>query len=108
MAHEGQLRIGDSHDGNWFACSGGLDAVVADDGGQWVQGVVNLEGKALEAAKQQLEEVRSGASATAVYSGEVYTLGRRDTRKVDEMKVRIEGIDDTGNVRLKSDTVPVD
>lgn len=106
MAHEGQLKIDDSQNGDWFPCSGGLDTVVADDGGQWIQGVVNLKGEALEAAKRQLESVRNDEPATATYSGQIYTVERRDTRTVDELKVRIEGIDETGNVRLESDTIP--
>lgn len=86
-----------------MACDGGLDSYADRDGGLRVRGVVNLKGEALQEARELMENARDGTAGTARYSGEVYTSDRRDVRTVRDMRVRIEGIDETGNVRVESD-----
>lgn len=104
MGHDGTLILTDD-DGTErrLICGGGLDSYVDDDGGTRIRGVVNVHGEAVEEARRVMERVREGADPTARYTGEVYTVDRRDIRKVHEMRVRIQGIDETGNVRIESD-----
>jgi hypothetical protein len=104
MAHEGTLILpADDGGERRVRCDGGLDSYASSDGGLRIRGVVNLKGEGLEEARQLMERSRSGNEATARYTGEVYGVDRRDVRLVSDMRVRIEGIDETGNVRVESD-----
>lgn len=104
MAHDGTLILA-TEDGREqrVPVGGGLDTYAATDGGLRIRGVVSVEGEALERAKLLMERARAGEAATARYSGEVYGVDRRDVRLVNDLRVRIEGIDETGNVRVESD-----
>lgn len=104
MAHEGTLILADD-DGREtrVQCGGGLDTYASSDGGVLIRGVVNVKGEALQETREIMERARTGEVHTARYSGEVYSVGRRDVRLVNDLRVRIEGIDETGNVRVESD-----
>jgi hypothetical protein len=103
MAHEGTLILTEGGREHRVPVGGGLDTYAATDGGLRIRGVVSVEGEALERAKRLMERARTGKEATARYSGEVYGVDRRHVRHVDDLQVRIEGIDETGNVRVESD-----
>jgi hypothetical protein len=104
MAHRGTLFLAD-RDGREreVPVGGGLDSYVDSDGGLRVRGVVSVHGDALEYARRAMESARGGEPAMARYSGEVHTVDRRDVRTVEGLPLRIEGIDETGNVRVESD-----
>jgi hypothetical protein len=104
MAQEGTLIMAEE-DGRErrVEVDGGLDTYADQDGGLRVRGVINVKGDALEKARRIMERARAGEPTMARYSGEVYTVDRRDVRTVDNMRVRIAGIDETGNVRVESD-----
>jgi hypothetical protein len=103
MAHEGTLILTEGGRDHRVPVGGGLDTYAATDGGLRIRGVVSVEGEALERTRRLMERSRSGEEATARYSGEIYGVDRRDVRLVNDLPVRIEGIDETGNVRVESD-----
>ena len=104
MPSEGTLIMSDGN-GNErrVACSGGLDTALSRDGDMRIYGVVNVKGDDLEAARQVMAQAQEGESPVVRYSGEVYTEDRSDKRQVDELELRIEAIDETGNVHVESD-----
>lgn len=104
MAHEGKLILADEQGKEHeVRCGGGLDTYADTDGGLRVRGVVNVKGEALAEARELMERARSGDPHAARYTGEVYDVNRRDKRRVEDLRVRIEGIDETGNIRVESD-----
>lgn len=88
-----------------LACEGGLDSHPNTEGGLVIEGLLNVDGAALEEAREVLERARGVDQPMARFTGEVYTVDRRDTRRVENVPVRIEAVDETGNVRVESDGV---
>jgi hypothetical protein len=104
MAHIGTLILA-GEDGRELSVEvgGGLDSYVDRDGGLRIRGVVNVKGDALELARRTMEQARMGEAPMARYSGQVYSEDRKDVRTVDNMRVRIAGVNETGNLQVESD-----
>lgn len=106
MAHKGTLILTDQHGREQrVPCEGGLDSYAYSGGDLRIRGVLNVEGAGLEAARESMERSRQAEEPVAHFTGEVYTVDRRDRRLVENLPVRIEAIDETGNVRVESDEV---
>ena len=106
MAHIGTLTITDEQGREKrIPCEGGLDSHADTGGGLRIEGLLSVDGEALEDARELMERARGVEQPMASFSGEVYTVDRRDTRLVENLPVRIEAVDETGNVRVESDEV---
>lgn len=104
--HVGTLTITDEQGREkQLACEGGLDSHADSGGGLRIEGLLHVDGDALSEARKTMERARDVHQPMARFSGEVYTVDRRDTRLVENLSVRIEAVDETGNVRVESDEV---